>query len=67
MVSGVLKNTQLDKLDGLIKQQIQILMMMQQADKFKASLGINQFPWLDICLFLGKSYIKKFPNNSDLV
>ena len=43
MVSGVVKNTQLDKLDGLIKQQLQILMMMQQADKFKASLGINQF------------------------
>ena len=61
MVSGVGKNTQLDKLEGLIKQQLQILMMMQQVDKFKASLGINQFPWLDIGLFQGNSYIKKFP------
>ena len=55
------KNTQLDKLDGLIKQQLLILMTMQKVDKFKASLGINQFPWLDIGLFQGKSYIKKYP------
>ena len=55
MVSGVGKNTQLNKLDGLIKQHLQILMMMQQGDKFKASLGINQFPWLDIGLIQGKS------------